>query len=78
MESTVLEAIRTPGFGTLVFNLLAVWPVWRICRRTGACPAIALLVVIPLVGLAAAAAALCLSHWPKIPRRPKPSPKTEG
>ncbi len=63
----VLDVIRTPGFGTLVFNLPAVQPVWRLCRRVGAYPSIALLVLIPLVGLAVAAAALGLSRWPPWP-----------
>jgi hypothetical protein len=49
---------------TLLFSLLLIYPFWRIYRRAGLNPWYSLLVVLPYVGLPAAAAILAFQKWP--------------
>lgn len=45
---------------------LMVYPLWRICRRMGRDPALALISIVPYVGLMALALALAIGRWPSI------------
>ncbi|MBK1667444.1 hypothetical protein CKO28_05290 [Rhodovibrio sodomensis] len=56
-----------PGFSiavTLGFSLLLIYPFWRIYRRAGLNPWFSLLVLLPYVGLPAAAGILAFQSWP--------------
>lgn len=64
----VFAIITHPGFGALLFVLLALWPVARILQRAGHHPALALVLslnlAVPMLGLIAVALVLC--RKPKI------------
>ncbi|MDB5731035.1 MAG: hypothetical protein JWQ03_930 [Variovorax sp.] len=49
----------------VVFVVLFVIPLWRICSRAGFNPALSLLVIIPLVGSIVLAALLSFREWPQ-------------
>lgn len=49
---------------TLAFSLLLLIPFWRIYARAGLSPWLSLLVLVPYVGLPAAAAVLAFRPWP--------------
>ena len=49
---------------TLGFSLLLIYPFWRIYRRAGLNPWFSLLVLLPYLGLPAAAAILAFQTWP--------------
>ena len=49
--------------GSFAFGLVVVIPLWRICERAGLTPAIALLVLIPYVGIVLVALILAFSAW---------------
>ena len=49
---------------TLGFSLLLIYPFWRIYRRAGLNPWYSLLVLLPYLGLPAAAAILAFQTWP--------------
>ena len=49
---------------TLGFSLLLIYPFWRIYTRAGLNPWFSLLVLLPYVGLPAAAAILAFQTWP--------------
>lgn len=68
------DLIHNPAFGMMIFNALVVWPLWRILRRTGLDGRWALLVFVPLVGLALVVGILGHSKWPLLPERGKPLP----
>ncbi len=61
-----------PGAGVLLFNVAAVWPLWRIFRRVGLTPALSLLVFVPVIGLLVVVTVLALARWPLIARQPRP------
>ena len=65
-----LGFLSSSEFGALVFHLLLVWPLWRVYRRVGLAPGWALLVIIPVFGLALALAPLALQRWPLAPAGP--------
>ena len=65
-----------PGLGMLLFDLLALWPLIRIFRRTGLSPWLALLVFVPVIGLLLVILVLGLGRWPLLPRLPRPPRKT--
>lgn len=44
--------------------LLLVIPLWRICQRAGFHPALSVLAIVPLVGLAIVAGILAFKQWP--------------
>lgn len=69
-----VEIVQNPLFGIVLFNLLIVWPLWRIFRRAGLQPAWALLVFVPLIGVTAALAVLGHSRWPVLPEPAAPRP----
>jgi uncharacterized membrane protein YhaH (DUF805 family) len=47
----------------LLFSLLVVVPLWRICERAGLSGAISLIALFPFVGLLAVGAILSFSQW---------------
>ena len=75
MRFKVLDIVSDPGFGVLVFNVLAVWPLWRVFRRVGLPPTQALLVFVPVLGLVLVIVILAIRAWPLVPRLPKPPRK---
>ncbi|PWC55114.1 hypothetical protein [Azospirillum sp. TSO22-1] len=56
-----------PGLVLFVFNVLAVWPLARICRRAGFAPWWAFLVFVPVVGLLLVWGMLTVRRWPVLP-----------
>jgi hypothetical protein len=48
---------------SFAFGLIVVIPLWRIFERAGMQPALALLALIPAVGLVIVAAILALGRW---------------
>jgi len=58
-----------PGLVLFVFNVLAVWPLARICRRAGFAPGWAFLVFVPVVGLLLVWGMLTFRRWPVLPPR---------
>ena len=71
-ERTVQDMVGIgPGVGVMLFNALAVWPLWRIFRRVGRTPHLAWLVFVPVIGLLVVVAVLALVRWPLIPRLAK-------
>jgi len=49
--------------GSFAFGVVVLIPLWRICERAGLTPAIALLVLIPYVGIVLVALILAFSTW---------------
>lgn len=47
----------------LIFALLVVFPLWRICERAGLSGAISLIAFVPFFGLLAVGAILSFSQW---------------
>lgn len=68
------DLVRDPLFGIVIFNLLIVWPLWRVFRRAGLDPRWALAVFVPLVGLMIVASVLGHARWPVLPERTAPRP----
>lgn len=66
------ELVQNPFFGMMLFNALALWPLWRILRRAGLAPWWSLLVFVPLVGLALVFGRLAHTRWPALPAKVKP------
>lgn len=69
MENLV-ELIRNPIGGSILFALLVIWPYWRIFLRAGLAPYWALLVFVPIIGQALVLAALAVQSWPVLANRP--------
>jgi len=55
-----------PGLVLLAFNVLAVWPLARICRRAGFAPGWALLIFVPWIGVILVAGMLTFRRWPSL------------
>lgn len=53
----------------LVFLVLVIVPLWRICGRAGFSPALSLLAAIPLLGFLIVAAVLGFAEWPSTKNR---------
>ena len=51
-------------FQIIVLAILLLYPAWRIFSRTGFSPAIALVVLVPGVGLLIALGVLAFAEWP--------------
>ena len=49
--------------GSFAFALVVVIPLWRILERAGLTPALALLVLIPYVGIVLVVMILAFSQW---------------
>jgi len=49
---------------SFVAGLVMLWPLWLIFARTGKSPALAFLVLIPVLGWLAIYLILALSKWP--------------
>lgn len=67
-------SVIDPGRGALLFDLVALWPLTRICRRTGVNPWVSGLVFVPVIGLLLVVGVVALARWPLIPplkRRPR-------
>jgi hypothetical protein len=45
------------------FALIVIIPLWRICERAGLQPAVALIALVPVVGLVLVAAILAFAAW---------------
>lgn len=70
------DLIHHPAFGMILFNLLIIWPLWRIFRRTGLDPRWALLLFVPMLGPLLVLMVLGHRTWPALPpRAPRPTPK---
>ena len=52
----------------LVIGAVILYPMWRIFRRSGMYPALALVVFVPMVGPLIAAVILAFARWPREPR----------
>lgn len=76
MIDAAMVFLRTPEGSGIVIGLLTVWPFWRTFLRAGLNPLWSLLVFLPLVGIAAVLAALCLQRWPVV--RPGGVPHPQG
>ena len=55
--------------GTLLGMVLLVIPLWRICGRAGFHPALALVAIVPVLGLLVVAGILAFAEWPAAARR---------
>ena len=64
MVETLESLVASPDAVAFLFQVLALWPFWRAFSRAGLRPYLALVVLIPLVGLVAALGVLAMSHWP--------------
>ena len=61
----MLQSLATsPDAVAFLFQLLALWPFWRAYSRAGLRPYLAIVVLVPLVGLVAALGILAVSRWP--------------
>jgi type VI protein secretion system component VasK len=69
------DLIQNPATGILLFNVLIVWPLWRVLRRAGLNPLWALAVFIPLVGEVIVFGLLTFKRWPALPPRKGPMPR---
>jgi len=49
-------------------GLIIIYPLWRIFRRAGFYPILALLVFVPMIGPLIVAVILAFSRWPNEPR----------
>ena len=61
---TIESLAASPDAVAFLFQLLALWPLWRTFSRAGLRPYLALVVLIPLVGLVAALGVLAVLRWP--------------
>jgi len=66
----VQDLIHHPAFGMTLFNLLIIWPLWRIFRRTGLDARLSLLLFVPLLGSLLVLMVLGHRAWPALPPRP--------
>ncbi len=57
--------LLTPTGAELLFGLIIVYPLWRICLRVGVTPWTALLVFVPVVGFVLVLAVLAIVRWPE-------------
>jgi hypothetical protein len=71
------ELSQNPALGILLFNVLIVWPLWRILRRAGLNPLWAFAALIPLVGDIIVFGVLTFSRWPALPAR-KPAQRRKA
>jgi hypothetical protein len=69
-EVFVQGYVVDPGLVLLAFNVLAVWPLARICRRAGFAPWWAFLIFVPLIGVLLVTGMLTFRRWPSLPPRP--------
>ena len=76
MLDTLIGFLRTPEGSGILVGVLTIWPLWRTFLRAGLNPLWSLLVFLPLIGIAAALAALCLQKWPIV--RPGGVPHPQG
>jgi len=53
----------------LIFLVLLIVPLWRICGRAGFSPTLSLLVIIPVIGFVIVAAILAFAEWPSLKNR---------
>ncbi len=53
----------------LIGMLLLVVPLWKICGRAGFPPALAVLAVVPMLGLLIVAGILAFAEWPATRQR---------
>ena len=51
-------------FQTIILAVLLLYPAWRVFARTGFSPAIALVVLVPGVGVLLALGVLAFAEWP--------------
>jgi hypothetical protein len=49
--------------GSFAFALVVMIPLWRICQRAGLPAALALIALVPYVGIFVVAAVLAFSRW---------------
>ncbi|MEC5160591.1 hypothetical protein ACFDR9_001002 [Janthinobacterium sp. CG_23.3] len=60
--------------GALLALALLVLPLWKICGRAGFPPALALVAIVPVLGLLVVAGILAFAEWPAAARRRLSSP----
>jgi hypothetical protein len=49
--------------GSFAFALVVMIPLWRLCQRAGQPPALALIALVPYVGIVIVAAILAFTRW---------------
>ena len=57
-------------FYHLIPALVVIFPCWKIFRRAGLNPALALFIFVPVVGWWIAGVILAFSKWPAVPGTP--------
>jgi hypothetical protein len=55
----------------IVASVALLIPLWRIHKRAGLHPALALLVLVPYAGVLISSLVLAISRWPAVEREPK-------
>lgn len=50
-------------FSYFIYSVLVIYPLWKICERAGFNGAIALIALVPYVGLIVVGAILSFSEW---------------
>jgi len=53
-------------FGFLLWRILVIVPLWRICRRAGFHPTLSLAAIIPWLGFLIVSVVLDLAVWPNL------------
>jgi hypothetical protein len=71
MDPALLETLKHPLALQLISGILMLVPAWRIFRRAGQPPFMALLVLVPWAGLLLAVSALAFRPWPNVHPLPK-------
>ncbi|CAB3775283.1 hypothetical protein LMG29542_08665 [Paraburkholderia humisilvae] len=56
------------GIWGLIFIVLLVVPLWRVCSRAGFNGAISLIVIMPVIGVFVVGAVLSFCAWPQSKR----------
>jgi hypothetical protein len=52
---------------SFAFALVVLIPLWRICQRAGLPPALALIALVPYLGIVIVAAILAFARWDGVP-----------
>jgi len=70
----VLDQIPYEYQAMMAYQIVIVWPLWRIYRRAGLNPWLSLLVLLPLAGSLLVLVPLGIVKWPNLPL-PAPKPR---
>ncbi|MCB9947058.1 MAG: hypothetical protein H6842_04425 [Rhodospirillaceae bacterium] len=61
--------LSTPEGLAMIYQVLALWPLWRSFARAGLRPWLSLVVLVPFLGLVAALGILAVTRWPAAAKR---------